>query len=450
MGIKDILIGNLTDLAEIKGSLQNSGVYAIFLSIHLPIIFYLTKSENKIYKIGAIFLLLITIAVIYCTHSRSAYMVVIAFTVLIFSFHLKQLYNKSVYNAFILLSTCLALCVAFFMLSIKQGSTLGRILIWKISFTQFLENFFWGIGYGEFYRYYPVWQIEYFQNVAASKNEILNADESFVAYSELLQFLVETGIFGFIFFLFFAMWTLKCLLDAKCEFTKYIIMILFLILISSSFSYSLHVNAVVFLFIFCLAVISNNQSKHNVPTKCIVSQKISFVFALILIISLISSLSTLKYVVQWEKIRNDIVSSNVDLEKYFSNIYPALKQNGKFLLDNSQAIYKVDQAKAILLVEEAVKEFPSVATYSFASHLYEINAEYGKAISMLKSLVGLQPYKFATREKLVKMYLQDRDTTNALLEIKTILSMPVKIKSSEVNTVKNRALILKRNLLREK
>jgi O-antigen polymerase len=82
------------------------------------------------------------------------------------------------------------LLIAYFL---KKDSADGRILIYKLSFKMFTDNFFFGVGFNRFEAHYNLYQAAYFQKY----NDIAAAwlaDDIAVAYNEIIQSLGELGI----------------------------------------------------------------------------------------------------------------------------------------------------------------------------------------------------------------------------------------------------------------
>jgi len=420
---------------HIKGSLQNSGVYSIYLAIHIPLFVYYAKKIGLIVlrSLVLIFIIAAVSTLIYFTESRTAILVLACITIIYLSRKTSSYLHKYRLHLFFACSFLLILG-SYFLFSLKPLSALGRLLIWKISLVHSNEYFFTGIGYGEFHRNYPLWQIQYFQNISNGNiKEILVADESFIAFNEPLQWFVETGILGFLAVAIILFFIFRKTFHSD-EFCKTLQMTVALIIISSLFSYTLHVNSITFLFIVCVAVLSPNVflNKINVPTKYFLP---FFALNCFLIIQMSYQL---KDVLLWDKLSNDVLLSEKQLSDKYQKILPSLKQSGKFMLDFSQVLFLSDDKQAMTTIEKATLNFPSVAAFSLESQIFEKQNDYKRTIESYKQLCGIQPYKFSHREKLMKLYLMINDTSNAIREAELILSMPIKIPSSQVDSIRGR------------
>lgn len=79
---------------------------------------------------------------------------------------------------------------------VKTDSSLGRIFIYKISSQIHKDNWLNGIGIGKFKTVYMHYQADYFRKGKFTETELLLADNTYFAFNDYYQFIVETGIVG--------------------------------------------------------------------------------------------------------------------------------------------------------------------------------------------------------------------------------------------------------------
>jgi tetratricopeptide (TPR) repeat protein len=93
---------------------------------------------------------------------------------------------------------CIGVFIAFAFITIalvfwKPGSSGGRLLIYKVSGQIFADHYLWGIGAGQFKRTYNLYQSCYFQEHPGKEQEVLLADNTFFAFNDPWQLLIEQG-----------------------------------------------------------------------------------------------------------------------------------------------------------------------------------------------------------------------------------------------------------------
>jgi len=80
----------------------------------------------------------------------------------------------------------------------KTDSSNGRLLIYKVSANIFRDNWLLGIGQGQFKVQYNEYKAAYFSTHSIDSKEALLADNSYYAFNDFLQGLIENGLIGFL------------------------------------------------------------------------------------------------------------------------------------------------------------------------------------------------------------------------------------------------------------
>ncbi|WP_164122754.1 MULTISPECIES: hypothetical protein [Sphingobacterium] len=93
----------------------------------------------------------------------------------------------------------------FFLFFIKLDSSLGRILIYRISLPILKDNWLTGIGVGNTKYVYPFYQEHYFKLGKNSQQDILLADNTYYLFNEYYTIILELGVFIVPFILIFFM-----------------------------------------------------------------------------------------------------------------------------------------------------------------------------------------------------------------------------------------------------
>ncbi len=112
------------------------------------------------------------------------------------------LYYKHHHSKFSKIKTLLLfamlLAMGFYIFIMKKDSSQGRLLIYKVSAAIFQENWLWGVGFGNFKMQYNLHQANYFFSHNIDGKEALLADNTFYAFNDPWQLLIEIGIIRFV------------------------------------------------------------------------------------------------------------------------------------------------------------------------------------------------------------------------------------------------------------
>ncbi|MFZ1452206.1 MAG: O-antigen ligase family protein, partial [Ferruginibacter sp.] len=148
----------------------------------------------------------------------------------------------------------------------KSDSSSGRLLIYKVSAGMLKENWLWGIGHGQFKIQYNQYQAAYFAAHNIDSKEALLADNTFYAFNDLLQAVIENGIIALLFLaaiLFLLVWQIKKAktnTDNKHLFTASVASLL-CVLTGALFSYPLQILPIAVQATLCLCIINSFETE---------------------------------------------------------------------------------------------------------------------------------------------------------------------------------------------
>lgn len=427
--------GNLPLL--IKGHLENSGLYSIYLVIHLPLFnYYLTCFiKNKKVKVAVLFVLYVAIGVlVLAAQSRAAMIGMVCYPgKLCLDDERLRRHRKVI----ILVSLPLLLLLVFGLFYLKPDSAFGRYIIWKIS-SQHWREFIWtGIGYGQFPVLYPRWQIAYFDALPIGKvAESLSADEIYVAYNEPLQLLIELGPAGFaLVALFFVRLVFKQD-QGTGSLSGYLRNVLILLFITSLFSYPLHVNVILILLGVCLAyLVPETFRKFS-----FIGQHWMHIITLTLMLSvMVRSIMMYRDVIRWNRLQQDVFLQEQERLVLYRELYPAMKGNSHFILDYGMLLLSLEDKLSVKILEESKSQLITTSTMMALAAAYESNGEVDKAISTWTDISNFVPYKFSYRDKLLDLRVDKKDNIKALETARWIVAMPVKKDDETVRNIKKKA-----------
>lgn len=466
---------------EIRGSFQNSGVFAIYLVTQLPILYFVSwdlkmplavknKYQKKLFirwirKAAFLLLLLLTIFLIYKTQSRTAYISSLAAAIGWFLIKRGESFKNQLkkitvfWLALITVTAVGILAVAgYYLFVMKKMSALGRMMKIEITCEHIMDHFWLGTGLGRFTWYYPQWQAEYFAtNPHPSKSYFLSAGESYIIFNEPLQLLKEAGLIGFIIFILLLIYFFRSRSEKNKALLHIAKLTMVTILACSFTSYPLHVNLLLMQMGLCFAIAvycrQETYYSHIKPNTimpkwlCTIKpfSKIAFIAVIIIIIGFTSykGLSELKSVRQWQLMQND-PGQQRDLQQQYKTLYTSLKYNGKFL--TGYGIWLgTDSARckqAIDILQQARQYFISSVTIEAATEAFACAGNYPRAIEDCQWLSDYMPNKFLNKYELLKLYQTMKDTSRVKQIAHFILNMPVKIPSPEIDGIKKKVIRL--------
>jgi O-antigen ligase len=455
----------------ITGTLQNSGVYAYYLVFNLPFFYWccfssskrLSKEKNMrlvslIFKFFFAFVFIVVFYLICCTQSRTA-IICLGITIgyFIFSSYKSKILAVVKFSpkSILLLIGAITIgsmgWISIWLFNLKKMSAIGRLLSFDIAWQHIADHFWLGVGLGRFTWYYPQWQVAYFDtNPKPTLAYFFSAGESYIIFNEYLQLFETIGLLGFLlctygFYRFFKLRVIKnrsLLLSTKCTALA--------ILCSGFTSYPLHVNIILFLLGTCLAI---GFSLNDRPMPIVEKKQWLYINKALITLCLFlvcfafhKGYVAYSAVNQWAILRN---TNGLETLPDYERVYPILKNDGKFLTEYGAALLKDRNniSTAISILEQA-KQL-SITRHSIESlaTAYCNAKNYNATIVNQQFLVNYLPNKFLPKYNLLQTYILRNDTINVKKTANTILQMPVKINSFQVEQImENTRDILRKHL----
>jgi len=430
---------------------HNTGVFAIYSIVFAPLCKYLLlKSNSKWRRIIWLFYTVLIISFIMFVKSRTA--IIAIFLVYLFPSVFSFIQKKTLKIRLVSYAIISMIIVIFlyYLFAVKSGSSIGRVLMLNISLLHLQDDFWTGVGLGNFTWFYPNWQADYFKNFPSTNiGYILNAGETYVIFNEFLQLLMTIGFPCFMILSFLSLRFLRYNNNstANHDLSRMIKNSFYTILTCSLTYYTLHINVILLIIILYLILfykISWAKIKHF-WLKPLVSY-------LILIFScFVFFVSFKKYeaVRCWEKIKLDSYFGTLESRPDMVPIVSQLHNDGRFLVDYGVYIYEnySDLKAASELIElSKKKKFISKVSIENLAYIYVEQKAYYKAIENFEWLVNFIPHKFGYRLELIKLYLKTNQLKKANVLTYKTLSIPVKIKSEEVLQIRREISCIKEKL----
>lgn len=461
----------------IVGSLKNSGILAIYFTIHLPVIFLCIKlcigqMQNAGKKRAFLFsclltlLILVTLSSLYfiiLVQSRTALisLAIIFVTIIyqsLYELRKKRTVIKKYINLIPFLFTVVIIAITWYSLSIKRMSVMGRFLMDKIALAHISDCFWFGTGIGHFTWYYPQWQAEFIQRTPNLKPCFLNnAGESYIIFNEYLQLIEAVGVFGFFFFVLILVYFFRTISTRNKAILQIVKLTIIAILATGFTSYPFHVNFILLLMVLCLAIGFKINEKESLLSRQrhILEKSDNYLIAGISVILIVTIFITKKIseqsraIDQWQDLKEHYTSELQERKKY-KRIYPLLEKDGKFLLDYGEYLMQdsSESENAINVLNIAKQKFISKEGIESLGIAYWNKKDYKNAIKCYKWTNNFLPGLFEPKLCLLKLYMASGNNIEAEKIGNLIIQTPPKIPSAEINDIKSQAQDILNNITR--
>lgn len=451
------------DLFKTTGSFYNSGPYAGYLSLILPIALYYLLFDYSLIKrkgvqnkmmlnirwIISLLTFILIISILPATMSRASWVSALCGCLFILFIYISK-NNKSLYffrflqyrkNKILSISIGLLvflICV-FGIYCIKKDSADGRIFIWKNSIAVILNSPF-GVGIGHFPGAYGNAQISYFTNHEASVQEKNVAGSPKHAFNEYIQIAVEFGIIPFLLFILIIIFTLYMGYKYK-NYSALAGFITLLVFATMSYPFSLLPFLISFVILIVLCINDHKIQKRN-------NSSTLYYVSVILGVFLIIGTSLYRYHAlenaykTWNKIKlfnNLTIESRQAVE--YENLYPLLRHESSYLFEYAQCLNKLKRNKDS---NELLKEMAYISCdpmiYNVIGRNHQTMNNYKEAEDAFKTASFLIPNRLYPHYLFTLLYNKTGDLKKTLEAAKTILSQKAKIHSKAVDEMKEEVL----------
>jgi O-antigen polymerase len=334
----------------------------------------------------------------------------------------------------------------------KADSSHGRELIYLVSWDILKSNYITGIGLNHFQAEYNHFQALYFARFPDSCYKLL-ADNTFFAFNEYLQVVIELGLFGGLSLLVFFIMILYKILKDRPQEPLYIYgagASIISISICALFSYSIHIKSIEVIGLLFLALFSKNAKK--LVTINVNTHSLSWVLLCIVgttVCSFIITRTIKSYNASrtWEKAA--FLASSGDFKSadlLYKMISPEFENNGKFLFNyGSELSIANNNKKSIDILKSASLTFPNYNLYVYMGQSYEHLGNTLAAEDCYKYSTNMIPSRFLSKYLLLKLLVSSNQHLRAKQLAKAILKAPIKVPSEEVRRIKEYANLVHGN-----
>lgn len=432
------------------GFLHNSGLWGEFVAMTLICnigLIHLNKKSKKTSTL-LIFVSFIVSFMLYESDSRASWL---SFAIGILTFFspliIKHLPKSIIIRTgSLLILICLCTYLISGLYSYKKDSADGRILIWKISLEMVKDKPILGYGFDGFRKNYMNYQAAYLQEKQLPETINNLADDNHHAFNEFLRIIIEQGIIGvIILFIFlttigYTIYKYKLYIDTV---SRTIISCLTALLFFSFFSYPLstfHINALIVILLAGLAC-----SSQDTPIWKLQIRSISLIipYSIIFFISSVYLFSYSKANSDWLNTLKGVYTNDNILEearkKLSGNPY-FLSTYGKYL--NKKKRY----SKAVSILSQSIKEYPSYYTVMELGISYKAQKKYTEAMHCFVKAMHMIPHKIKPLYFMMELYYDQKDYKSAIQLSNRILCKQPKIRSSELNIILKRTILLQEKM----
>ncbi len=341
---------------------------------------------------------------------------------------------KNIIVAFLLLILFIFSVSVFY----KPGSSIGRLHVYSVSANILKSNWVNGVGVGKFKAVFNEHQANYFSTGNIDGGRALLADNTFYAFNEYLQWIIETGVTGFLILTIAIgfLWRRSILLQrekgnmpllmaAKSSFIC--------IMVASLFSYPLHTIPFQFVTLGCVGVLLFYPlEKHDQSSFFnLLTGTIRTLFLLLCIYFFVNTYFHIKgKIAEKEAFELQKIGYKTEALEKYKQLTQSFHRHGYNYYSYAERLYFANRLEeAELAIEKCQRHYVDNNVYKLKA---QIETELGKYMDAEQSYlraVYMVPNRMGSRYDLMNFYISRGDTNNAKHWANSVLHMPVKVPS---------------------
>lgn len=423
---------------DIKGSFDNSGIYSLFLTIHLLILPIFLRSTKTIVRLIVLVFALFGLILIVLVGSRTAWLALLSGSFLILLNTYRYFLTKVIqanwkYSVACFVGFVLGLK---YLYSFKQDSADGRMLIWKSTLLLIKDSPLFGNGFGAFGARYNFFQATYFSINRSSQYEYLAANTK-VAFNEFLQITADFGIIGLLLFLFVIYQFFRGCLSLQYPYKMYSIAIGIVFLISFSFSYPFRSVNLHGLLIVTLPLLTFLFPSKKISVGKYLRIGLLFCLCLGLVLNGVWIFKQIKARMIWNSAFEAVLENDYDNAFTLCKKIDNLEHDPNFLyFYGSVLLEKQELQLALTVFKKAELLMADNDLYLNIGDCYALMGNKTMAINYYRLSNMVVPHKFLPKFKQFEIYIKYGDFVNAYPIAREIDTMPIKVNSAVVEYIK--------------
>lgn len=342
--------------------------------------------------------------------------------------------------------SAIASLIILLVVYVEIDSSLGRLLIYKISWHMFQQEPWPGIGWNGFLKEYNLYQATFFETGKYTEKEFLLADNTFYAFNDYWQFIVETGFLGGVCLLLFiismVVLTIKRLKNNEDPLLKLIVAFILIICVAAFFT---HVFEKRFFQVITTVGLSYLIGYDSFQKLKRLPRNLSYSIVFIVTITMVY-FKDIYYFSLYNKLRQAKILSEtgylLESKKVYEDLYPHFKNDIGFLEEYYQIIEtSSDQEKKLKILHEILKTYTNNSTFLKIGQIYKEIGKIELAEKAILKAVYMVPNRVVPKEILYRFYLEQKLNHKANFWKAEILNMPIKIPSKKIDEIKQKLVI---------
>lgn len=408
------------------GSFDNPAVFAMMLSVCIPIAVYYANKETinnkkrKIWWLGAIAMLIF----VGFSESRTGLLASLLSSIIVI-FLMSNSVNKRLFckrTIFVLIPLFLLFFLLLYLY--KADSANGRLLMWRVSMDMIKDHPLFGFGTNGFTTHYMVYQANYLTKNPNS-SFLLLADNVNNPFNEYMLVLVNYGLVVFFILLYVIVIIYKQL---KTQQETYIILTIGLMVVLLVWSFFSYPFSIPFIWIVTMLIIIIAF----LPVACKHYLPICITLIIICITGLCFSFYFYVPEREWQMISK--YSKTESKDTFFSK-YERLRErlayNGNFLYNyGAELHYSGNYSKSIIILEECSKKINDYDVQMLIGDCFQKTGDTAKALECYYTASRMVPNRFLPLYYIMNLYLDMNDIRSAEEIANLILEKDVKIARS--------------------
>ena len=408
------------------GSFENPAVFAMLLSVCVPIAVYYannktcSKKEKILWWTGAAGMLVF----IGFSESRTGFISAIISSVIVLLSASDTMRKKLLNRRTILILIPLVVLLVFLLYRFKADSANGRLLMWRVSMEMIKEHPVLGWGHDGFTAHYMEYQAQYLTENPDSPF-ILLADNVNNPFNEYLLLMVNYGLAGLSLLLVLLVLLIKCLKLLSEAYKPLMIGWAVGVMVWSFFSYPFSVP-----FVWIIAVLISFVAFF--PLVCNHYEITGATASIISLIGLFVAIYSFIPEREWKVIsqRSMLGDTEAVLPDY-DKLYNRLNRSWRFMYNYGAELHHIKHYnESLTILEECQAMLNDYDVQMLIGDCFHNTGDTIEAIEHYNYAGKMVPSKFLPQYYIMKLYMDKGDTLNATTTANAILTKDVKVNQS--------------------